>query len=346
MANKSVYQNFDIDALNYFGLVGSSLYGLLTNQNEIINVLGTQDVTTYEKINNILETPTETALTFGNRKKAFILPRCDVSQERLKLALKEHNITVTNDYEKADLIIGHNRISGSYEHSENIGSTFMLFKLWNYETTKRTNSSHPISNIIQNNDYPTIITTNITDRIKYYDLIIEDTLYDFWMISGMAINIAHKISNGSCGVVDPEIVLRASANKVTLDEDLLNLIISQMNSSNVDDRSIVSKILPTIDYEKNLYLIWKMAKDIGSTIDYSLKYDKDVKFWLSQSNFHKFRNMNAEDMILWLEKEKLLDSMSFKYLEPIVRREIRISNRDLYVFGVSVKKEYQKYLKN
>ena len=38
--------------------------------------------------------------------------------------------------------------------------------------------------------------------------------------------------------------------------------------------------------------------------------------------------------------------MSFKYLEPIVRREIRISNRDLYVFGVSVKKEYQKYLKN
>ena len=36
---------------------------------------------------------------------------------------------------------------------------------------------------------------------------------------------------------------------------------------------------------------------------------------------------------------------TFKYLEPIVRNEISIHNRDLYTFKVAVKKEYQQYLK-
>ena len=49
--------------------------------------------------------------------------------------------------------------------------------------------------------------------------------------------------------------------------------------------------------------------------------------------------------ILKLEEDNLLDSESFKYLEPICRKEIRIHNRDLYVFNVSVKPKYQQYLK-
>jgi hypothetical protein len=51
-------------------------------------------------------------------------------------------------------------------------------------------------------------------------------------------------------------------------------------------------------------------------------------------------------MILWLEEEGKLDTTTFRYLEPIVRREISIHNRDLYTFKVAVKKEYQQYLKN
>ena len=50
-------------------------------------------------------------------------------------------------------------------------------------------------------------------------------------------------------------------------------------------------------------------------------------------------------MILWLEEQELLNKESFKYLEPIVRKEISIQNRDLYTFKVAVKKEYQQYLK-
>jgi len=50
-------------------------------------------------------------------------------------------------------------------------------------------------------------------------------------------------------------------------------------------------------------------------------------------------------MILWLEDRDLLCKTAFRYLEPIVRSEISIQNRDLYTFRVAVKKEYQQYLK-
>ena len=73
--------------------------------------------------------------------------------------------------------------------------------------------------------------------------------------------------------------------------------------------------------------------------------DKDIQYWLEQSNFNKFSRKSAQDMILWLEVNEKLNSTSFKYLEPTVRQEIHISNRDLYVFKVQVKPEYLKYLK-
>ena len=59
----------------------------------------------------------------------------------------------------------------------------------------------------------------------------------------------------------------------------------------------------------------------------------------------EFAYRSAEDMILWLDENDYLDQETFRYLEPIVRREIRIDNRSLYVFKIQVKPEYRHYLK-
>ena len=67
-----------------------------------------------------------------------------------------------------------------------------------------------------------IITPKITDNVRYYDIDIEDSLYDIWMITGMAINLAHIIDTTDVSVIDPETVLHASATKMTLDEELFN----------------------------------------------------------------------------------------------------------------------------
>ena len=347
MANKSVYQDFDTDALAYFDLEQDTTYGVLSTSGEIDEVLCTQDQTTYEKINTILTVPTEDGTTFRNKKKAFILPKCTVSQDRLKAALKEHGITVTNDYELADLIIGHEDISTHrLENAENIPSTVMMNKLWNYETTLgRSSATHPKEIAIANSGLEVIITPKLTESVRYYDLDIEDSLYDSWMLTGMAINLAYIIDTTDVSVIDPETVLHASATKMILDEQLLaDLKVQLDNSRHNEDRVLALKIVPTICYKTNYHLLWQFAQDC-SMITYADNRDKDLQYWIDASGFTKLERRSAQDMILWLDSEDKLDKVSFRYLEPIVRKEISIHNRDLYTFKVAVKKEYQQYLK-
>ena len=345
MANKSVYQDFDTDALAHFGLDDDTIYGVVSTSAVVDKVLCTQDQTTYEKIQRILTVPTEDKSCFVNKKKAFILPKCSVSQDRLKAALKEHGITVTNDYTLADLIIGHEDISThTLQNGENIPSTLMMNKLWNYETTKGRHSAHAAIEVaIYNSGIECIISNRITEKVRYYDLDIETSLYDQWMLTGMAINLAYIIDTKDVSVIDTETVLHSSANKTIMDEDLLSDIKVQLNSYG-DDKALALKVIPTICYKTNYHLLWQFAQDC-SQITYADNRDKDLKYWLKESSFYEFERKSAQGMILWLEEKNLLCKTTFRYLEPIVRREISINNRDLYTFKVAVKKEYQQYLK-
>ena len=131
-----------------------------------------------------------------------------------------------------------------------------------------------------------------------------------------------------------------------LDEQLLGDLKVQLDNSRYnEDKILALKIVPTIDYTKNYHLIWQFAQDC-SHITYADSRDKDLNYWLQVSNFLKFERKSAQDMILWLDSKDKLCKTTFRYLEPIVRKEISIHNRDLYTFKVAVKKEYQKYLKN
>ena len=73
--------------------------------------------------------------------------------------------------------------------------------------------------------------------------------------------------------------------------------------------------------------------------------NKDVQYWLENVDWDNLRYKSAEDMIVYLEEKEQLTHESFCHLEPLVRKEISICNRELYVFKVSVKPEYRKYLK-
>ena len=62
MANKSVYQNYDADALNHFDLASTPLYGVVAGS-IVEDVLVTPDKTTYEEIERILSVPNESDIT-------------------------------------------------------------------------------------------------------------------------------------------------------------------------------------------------------------------------------------------------------------------------------------------
>ena len=66
-------------------------------------------------------------------KKAFILPGCPVSLPRLKEALREHKITVTNDASKADFFVTHTEYGQYHTDGESIRTSSMLFRMTNYE---------------------------------------------------------------------------------------------------------------------------------------------------------------------------------------------------------------------
>ena len=344
MSKKAVHQKFNNDALKHFGLIDQPFYGLVTSH-QVDEVLITQDETTFENIRSIIlkssynfaSTPAPGVLK--GMKRAFVLPRCGVSLDRIKAACKEHGITITNDYTKADFIISHDDIYDRFENGERIKTTSMMFRLWNYEAYDQMGI-----NYIDSFVHPTIYDEKCQDiGIQGYNLSDAESLYDEWGISGLAINLAYLIDTGELTVIDIDTVLSASANVTDLTPELINDMSKWLDSYDNDNIAIAGKILPTIDYTKKKHLMWELAQNLYHKT-HKFSRDKDVNYWMDQSRIEEFYHMSAQDMILYLEKSEELSKESFRYLEPIVRKEIRIENRDLYVFKVSVKKEYKKYL--
>jgi hypothetical protein len=337
MATKNVYQEYNQDALNHFKLDEEPLYGVLSSDYEISDVLITQDETKYENIKNILSDENVKSTGLANYKKAFILPRCPITQDRLKSVAKEKGLTITNDYEIADVIITHDDFTMKFTHGEKIQSTVMMYRLWNYEAFT---GGHKM---IDDYDKAVIYDDKFEGKVRSYMCTGDITLIDEWAIPALALNIAFLIDTGKLKVIDVETLLHASANVIDLTNDLLVEISQWVNSYDEQNIAIAAKILPTINYTKKPHLMWQLAQNINGYI-YKFGRDKDVQFWLDQSRFNNLYGNSAQEMILELEVENKLDRESFKYLEKYVRRNISIYNRDLYTFKVSLKPEYKKYI--
>lgn len=340
MASKSVYQDFDQTVLKHYGLDSASVYGVLSSTMDSIDpVLCIQDPDLYDNIKTVLSNETLNT-TWRSYKRAFILPKCPVSLDRVKSIAKERNIVIVNDYEKADFIISHDSFHERFESSDNIKSTCLLAKLWNYNLVSDTQGRLPI---VDNSKMLCIYDNKWSQHVSSWNCT-TNCLYDTWLITGMALDIAYRLETGAInGVLDVNTLMHAATSTQEITEEMIELIARMIQSYNDEDHEIVAKLLPTIDRTKNHYLLWKLFQD-ASKITWKFKRNKDVQYWLNNLEYD-YENYSAEKMILKLEKKGQLDNKSFRFLEPICRKEIQIYNRDLYVFQVSVKPKYQEYLK-
>jgi len=345
MAGKNVYQKHDDDALKHFGLDNDPFYGVITSD-QVDDVLITQDETTFKKVRDILSDESIDGTQIKNHKRAFVLPGCSVTLDRLKAACKEHKVTITNDYEKADFVITHDSFYEKFSNGDKIKITKLMYRLWNFEAFNGEDiPSNRSCSIIENHPQPTIWDDKWNDRsITSYNCSNPISLMDEWGITGLALNIAYLIDTGEMNVISEESILHASANQIDLTEDLIKELETWVQSYDDENTAIAAKILPTVDYSKKPHLLWELAKSLCS-YTYKFNRDKDVKYWLEKSELNDLYHTSAEDMIIKLEEEEKLTNESFRYLEKIVRTEISIHNRELYVFKVSVKPEYKKYLK-
>ena len=336
------------EQLEFFGLDGQPVYQVaLSRQSWDMGQAVFSDMNnTYKVFKKMFNTEIET-VDLTQYKKAFVLPGCPVSQPRLKEALREHSITVTNDFEKADFFVTHDNYGQFHTDGESIRTNSMMFRMTNYEAMDISVSEGLADRHNEKNVDPNIqivFDDKMAETYSRNSLDYDADLYEKYVFTPLAIQIAYRIRTEQIPVIYAETCLNESANKTVIDQQLMDDIIRMIRDGSEEEREMVKKIVPAIDYRKKKHLLWKLATECSGYM-YRFNRDKDLNYWMEKSEFNTYNHKSAEEMIQHLEETECLDTESFRYLEPIVRKEISISNRELYTFKVAVKEEYRKYLK-
>lgn len=324
-------EGFNIDALVHFNLEGASYMEVPSNTidtSEPYMILNEYD---YERIYNILS---KDKITNGmsNLKSGYLLNRCPVSLDRVKHEIKSKKLKLSNNHLNSDFIITHCNLEYKF-HGKTIpnitslfikGGAFSAISFKHYQKSKSLLCSRHewVMRKLQNYD---------CDKIWYNCA---------YLVKSKAIEIAYLIdTNVIQNVLNVNLILNNSVNTVPLDENLLNLLKGMISSSNTDDLEIAGKIIPTIDQSKNYHFLRELYVSCNTDLRYKFNRNKDVQFWIN-NNKYDYNNLDAGEFIEILKKNNDLTSETFIYLEKIARKEIRITNREIYNFTVSIKPEY------
>ena len=342
MASKNVHDgSITAETLDYLGFTDMVTVGFVTS--EVVDVHLSESQTQWDIIKDLLKTETTSDLT--TVKRAFVLPMHNVSTDRLKASLKEHKISVTNDYEKADFIIPHTNFYDNYSNIPTIPQTKMMFKLSNgyycHDHRPLTEDYHDRTG----NDV--IIESRSQDNNYQHNMNYESAPFDSFIFSSMSLELASLIQNEEMQVIGTDTILNQSANRIPITEQLIEDIrkMCDVYSATDDDIAMAGKIIPTIDPTGEPYLLYTSASMLEN-VSYKFNRNKDVMYWMDKHDIYNLSRKNAEEAIKYFDEKGQLDSRCFKSLEVKCREQIQINNRELYTFKVQVKPEYRKYMKD
>jgi len=344
MASKNIHNGPYPDAeLTALGFEDSQVIGMVQNNLDIVDVILSESIAQYNKVKELLTTETTNDLT--QVKKAFILPMHSVSTDRLKAALKEHKIGITNDYEKADFIIPHTNFYDNYSGVENIPQTKMMLKIHNGYCTNA--HREIVKDYYKETGNNTILDKRSLGDSYQHTIEYSSLPFDSFIFSNMSIILANAVEQGELEVIETDTILNQSANRVPMTEELMEDLKKMIESYSATDEELAmaGKIIPTIDPTGEPYLLYKYAESFLGRIDYKYSRNKDVLYWLEKHDIGSLAHKNAEEAIKYFEARDMLDSRCFRALEVLCREQIQISNRELYTFKVQVKPEYRKYMK-
>ena len=344
MASKNIHAGPAPDqAILDLGFEDAYELGMVQNNLDVETLIASESKAQYDKIKDLLYDETTNDLT--QVKRAFILPMHSVSTDRLKAALKEHKITVTNDYEKADFIVPHTNFYDSYGSLDQIPQTKLMFHIHN--GTYCNDHRQCVQDYHEDTGNYVILDRRSLGYCSQWNLDYESLPYDTYIFSKMSIVLAKMVEDGELHVIETDTILNQSANRVPMTEELMEDLQKMLDGYNVSDEEIAmaGKIIPTIDPTGEPYLLYKYSREFLGNIDYKYSRNKDVLYWLEKHDVSGLSNRNAEQAIKYFEDKGILDSRCFRALEVECRKEISISNRELYTFKVQVKPEYRKYMK-
>ena len=344
MASKNVHHSEINDKLiEDLGFIELQTVGFMVGSLEIEDIKLSESKSQWDKIKDLLTTETTSNLT--TVKKAFILPMHNVSTDRLKAALKEHKISITNDYEKADFIIPHTNFYSDFIQISNIPQTKLMFKLTNgYFSNDHRDSVRDYYEKTENN---VILDKRALGDRYQHNIDYTSAPYDSYCFSNMSLVLAKLIEDGEIQVIETDTILNQSANRVPMTEELMEDIKKMIDNYNAttEEMEMAGKIIPTIDPTGEPYLLYSYS-DLLNRKSYEFNRNKDVQYWMEKYNIYNLSKCTAEEAIKYFEDCGQLDSRCFRALEVKCREQIQIHNRELYTFKVQVKPEYRKYMQD
>jgi len=344
MASKNIHHSeISPELLDDLGFTDAVSVGLMMNNLNIEDVHLSESLAQYNKIKNLLTTETTSDLT--TVKRAFVLPMHNVSTDRLKAALKEHKISVTNDYEKADFIIPHTNFYDTYRSVDNIPQTKLMFKLTNgYYSNEHRDS---VKDYFEKHGNNVILDKRALGDRYQHNIDYVSAPYDSYVFSNMSLALADLVNNSHLEVIETDTVLNQSANRIPITKELMEDITKMIDGYNVsnEEYEMAGKIIPTIDPTGEPYLLYSYA-DLLNRNSHHYNRNKDVLYWIEKHDIYSLSQMNAEQAIQYFEEKGQLDSRCFRALEVKCREQISIQNRELYTFKVQVKPEYRKYMQD
>ena len=341
MASKTVFQDIDPGAVSTLGITDGVKIGV-PYKNSIETVLLTEDATAWACITDLLERETITDLL--QVSKAFVLPSCNMPADRVKSLLKEHKVTITNDYEKADVIITHDDIeqhTDAHTYVHNILKTKMFCQI--------TGGYFLNDNRTYVEDYHTstgndcVATDANVDGDYFHNCNYSSMPHTSYLIPGLTINLAARIKNKEVQVMNAKTVDRLSATKQDLTDSLLEDLRSMLRGGR-EEQEIGLSLIPTINTETNVHLVWQLYQSI---VNGYFNKDKALKYWENTNNVRdRFYTSNATEVLEREHARGTLNKASFKYIELLCRNDISIRDKSIFVFKVKVAPEYRHYLTN
>lgn len=165
-------------------------------------------------------------------------------------------------------------------------------------------------------------------------------------LSPVIIAMYEKYLIDNTSVMSEEDFITASNKSIRqpIDEDTCNTIQQLMKSYDDDNRALAVELIINTDPHSNKHLLWNLFNQCSSLF-WAANRNKNYKAWLEESEISRYSDKEAESMINYLENKNELNKDSFLYLEGFARKQIRVYNRQMYNIKVTLKDEWQQYLK-
>ncbi len=347
----------EIDNTIVTNLLGSEVREITVPYSEenFNNSIYLVDTSKYHDLLDTLQPNTDPSALKG--KKVYILPGIEYTNDRLRGTLDALDIKITGSLKRADAVVVGKTLEVTTDRWTSFSNRNVIGYLKGYYVGHGISSvdNDEFAMMVNDHDKAVLFHPNMGIRPSTYsnNCYNANTIHEKYITSG-GLKIIDAINNG-LGVVSAEDIINNPITKLTLDEELVETISSQIWGSH-EDVEMAGKIIPNIDYETNIHYLWKLAAKIGARI-YRYNRNKDVKTWIANSRFNMLYRMNSFEMIEYLQRNDKLDHASFTYLEPIYRKGILIQSEGdytgiapkehpIYKFKVEIKPEYLKYMKN